>query len=196
MKKKIFLASFLLILSGAVFAQDFSIKGGFALANYHATGWSSSQKAKLGFLAGLGIEAGGPNVFLEVNFLYFQKGCKTTYSAGVENKFLLPVISAPVLLKLKMSSKSTSPFVCLGGEVGYVLSSKIQGPGGVTTHGIPALVKRWDYGLVGGGGVELWLQNFGLILEGRYHYGLANLGTTQEFHFKTSALALMVGMMF
>ena len=58
------------------------------------------------------------------------------------------------------------------------------------------IAKAVDYGLVGGGGLELWLDSLALVLEARYHYGLANINDGGPFDFNTSSILVLVGFKF
>ncbi|MCX6564141.1 MAG: porin family protein [Candidatus Aminicenantes bacterium] len=190
------LASFVFLFSGALSAQTVIFKGGFCLANFHSFNQDPLSKAKTGLIGGLGIAIGGPQVFLEIDALYFQKGCRNDVGQAGEYKFLLPVISVPVMMKFRMSRKQTSPFIVFGGEAGYVLEATQTGTGGTAWYPIPEGVKRFDFGVVGGAGFEIGMDTLSIVLEGRYHYGLTDLGTNNNLRFKTSALCALIGFLF
>lgn len=190
------LASFVLFFSGVLSAQTVSLKGGFCLANFHSYNQDADSKAKAGLFGGLGFTIGGPQIFLEIDALYFQKGCRNDLPNGGEYKFLLPVISVPVMMKLRMSRKQTSPFILFGGEASYVLKATRKGTDVTAMYPIPDSVKRLDLGVVGGAGFELGMDTWSLVLEARYHYGLTELGASQYLMFKTSALCVLIGFLF
>jgi len=187
---------FLLLLSIPMITQAQSIKlvGGISLANFRAVSgdYPKDPKSSTRFVAGIGFESGGDRVFWEADILYFQKGCKAE-TGDVRGNFNLDEISVPVLLKFKFAPE-TSPFILVGGEGAYVISYK-------NTEGekpdLKKSIKSFDYGLVFGGGLEMLLDTFGINIEARYHYGLADLGKEDSHsHFKTSTFVITAGIIF
>jgi len=147
-------------------------------------------------LGGIGFETGS-QISLEFDFMYMPKGVKFEgeYDATAQGEgkikfnadMIANQISVPVFVKVKILRGST-PFVFAGGEVGYVLSSKLTysyTADGKTTKGEEDLLKkdkngeiyinRLDYGAVFGAGFEMNLGGLVLSIEGRYHMGMANL---------------------
>jgi hypothetical protein len=192
--KKVFIPLFILVLAGASFAYDYKIMGGFTLSKYHSyelTPADISAKNKSGLFFGVGFETGSFRTCLEVDLLYFQKNCRCEFKGG-SYSFWTDEISVPVMLKLRLTS-GTTPFILVGGEGAYIIS--VQADPGAKRVSYPT-ANRLDYGLVAGGGLEIWSGDLGIILDGRYHYGLANIEKKGSFSFKTSAIALMLGILF
>jgi hypothetical protein len=120
-----------------------------------------------------------------------------------------------VLLKVKFKPGST-PFIVAGGEVAYILSSKVNwswdNPQTQQTESgsedIKDYTNKLDYGLVFGAGYELNMSGMSLVIQGRYHLGLANIMKTEEAGAgspnlvqdsswaRTNAIVLMLGIMF
>lgn len=177
-------------------------------------------KRKTGFLGGFSFDM-GKQIGLEIGCFYIQKGAAYGMELeqggtvlSIDGKMILDEISAPVLLKIRFSPGST-PFIVAGGEVAYVLSSKFdwtteQGEGAVEsgTQDLIEQTNRLDYGLIFGAGYELEMGGSSLVIQGRYHLGLADLakqeadedGATlpiaEENWLKTNAIVLMVGIKF
>jgi hypothetical protein len=183
--KKILLFLTVLILVSGVYAQTGKFLGGINLSNYHSTDQDTSRK--LGFWGGLGAEWGSEFLIGEFDILYFQKGAKV---GNVE--YTLSELLFPLFIKIKFIP-GTSPYIFGGGEIGYVLSHNAKG-GQVPTG--RDVVKSWDYGLIFGGGLEIWFGSAGIFVEGRYHYGLAAMGEGEGFDFKTNSIAVLFGFVF
>jgi hypothetical protein len=187
---------FLLLLSIPVLspAQTIKLISGISLANIRLVSgyYPENPKSSTRFVAGLGFESGGDKVLWEVDVLYFQKGCRAE-TGDIRGNFNLDEISVPVLLKLKFAPE-TSPFILAGGEAAYVLSYK-NTEGSKTD--LKKFTKSFDYGLVFGGGLQLIMDTFGINIEARYHYGLADLGNESSgSHFKTSTFVFAAGLIF
>lgn len=198
----------------------FKILGGLSLGSeYHSEmdyqGYYEDEwkKYKMGLVGGIGIESGG-SIGVEMDVLYFQKGVK--YQASVsqggdtidaEINLTLDEVSAPIMLKLKFMP-GTTPFLLAGGEIAYILSSKINwsydlssGYSESGTEDVIENINRLDYGIVFGAGFELYTGATSFVIEARYHYGLANLikeeeKTTPDEYGKTKTIAFMAGIKF
>lgn len=182
-------------------------------------------KSRLGPMGGIGYEIGS-RFSLEFNVMYMPKGAKfkgqydATAQGGGKINFDMDMaineISVPVFIKIKFLPGST-PFLFGGGEVGYVLSSKLTSSytaNGETKKDEQDLLKndqgesslnRIDFGLVFGGGYELSLGSMRLTIEARYHMGRANLlkqtqaskdVATDKDYFRSNALVILGGIKF
>jgi hypothetical protein len=180
-------------------------------------------KSRLGPMVGIGYEAGS-RFSLEFNVMYMPKGVKfkgeaSDGSGGTANfdmTMAIDEISVPVFFKMKILPGST-PFIFGGGEIGYVLSSKLKYSytyNGESQTGEEDLLNvdgesnlnRIDFGLVFGGGYEMNLGGMRLTIEARYYMGLANLnkqtqasedeGVTSSDYLHTKALVILGGIKF
>ena len=180
-------------------------------------------KSRLGPMVGIGYEAGS-RFSLEFDVMYMPKGVKfkgdEPAEGGGTNSFdfdmAINEISVPVFIKMKILPGST-PFIFGGGEIGYVLSSKLKYSytyNGETEKGEEDLLNvegesnlnRIDFGLVFGGGYEMNLGGMRLTIEARYYMGLANLnkqtqaseeeGITSSDYLHTKALVILGGIKF
>jgi hypothetical protein len=174
-------------------------------------------------MVGIGYEAGS-RFSLEFNVMYMPKGVKfkgeaSDGSGGTANfdmTMAIDEISVPVFFKMKILPGST-PFIFGGGEIGYVLSSKLKYSytyNGESQTGEEDLLNvdgesnlnRIDFGLVFGGGYEMNLGGMRLTIEARYYMGLANLnkqtqasedeGVTSSDYLHTKALVILGGIKF
>jgi hypothetical protein len=208
----------------------FKLIGGFGSANMSFTNSSTTdtsqidqyKKGRTGFTGGIGFEMGG-TVGLEIDFLYIQKGVRFQGSApGIAGNVTFDAtvkfdeVCVPVLLKFHVFNRAGGPDIYLagGGEVGYILSPKIDytasgpdvGPspitGTVTADDLKDSLNKLDYGVIFGGGVAMPLGGVKLFVEARYHMGLANLekvpsgGTASDTSPKTNALLILAGLKF
>jgi len=191
MKKTILLLVVLALVSG-LNAQTVKFLAGFNLSNYHSTDLDPEPERKLGFWGGAGLEWGTESLIGEVDILYFQKGAEVEVG-GIPTEFTLSEITLPVMVRFKFMP-GTSPFIFAGGEVGYVIAYKAKDSN--LNADVKDTVKAWDYGLVFGAGMELWIGDVAITVEGRYHYGLAAMGKEEGFDFKTNSLAILLGLVF
>jgi len=180
-------------------------------------------KSRLGPMVGIGYEAGS-RLSLEFDVMYMPKGVKfkgdEPAEGGGTNSFdfdmAINEISVPVFIKMKILPGST-PFIFGGGEIGYILSSKLKYSytyNGESETGEEDLLNvdgesnlnRIDFGLVFGGGYEMNLGGMRLTIEARYYMGLANLnkktqasedeGVTSSDYLHTKALVVLGGIKF
>ena len=198
----------------------FKLLGGLSLGSvYHSEAEYQDfdedewKKYQMGLVGGIGIESGG-TFKVELDILYFQKGVKYEGSAeeGGETaeadiSLIVDEISAPIMLKFKLNN-GTSPFLLAGGEAAYILSSKAKYSISTTSAGSESgtedLIEntnRLDYGVVLGAGFELYTGRTAFSIEGRYHYGLANLiKETEEIDpddwVKTKTIVVIAGIKF
>ncbi len=188
MKKIVIILTVFLLVSGA-YAQTVKVLGGLNFSNYHSTNETTSQK--FGYWGGVGFELGSVFLTGEIDILYFQKGA-TIDVKGKNVDLTLSELLLPAMIRIKFLPK-TSPYIFGGGEVGYVLSYKSSDAAALAGQDV---VKSWDYGLVFGAGIELWVGSAGIVVEGRYHYGMAPMGEGAGFDFKTNSISLLLGFVF
>lgn len=206
-KMKKFLFIFLsLVFVSRLYAQEFKFIGGISYSRYTIrpevyvspffppSEYNYEKNNARGYLLGVGIEFSLSKILaIEVDSLYFQKGCSIYYREIPDMRwyYTLNTFSIPILLKIKLPSKPLA-YILGGGEFSYILSHKEQG------RDITENTKIFDYGLILGGGLEIKMSNNKLFIEGRYHIGLGNI-TKENLRFesiKTNALLLIVALKF
>jgi hypothetical protein len=207
----------------------FKIMGGVSLANVSFK--DNAEVAdkpgyRMGISGGAGYEmALGNALILEVDVLYQQRGFKyddmsdtsltvgdDTYTYG--NKLVLKsdVVAVPALVKFKFNPGS-GPFVLGGFEGAFVLSSNVELTSTTYKNGsvdseeksseeAKEFTKSMDYGLVFGGGFEFNVGSSALVIDARYHMGLANMldpgdsAASADDWIKSKGIVVMLGMKF
>ena len=151
-----------------------------------------------------GISVGAVARYVEENFFGLvaelnieQRGWKETFD---ETEFSyqrrLTYIQLPVMTHIYFGSKKFKGFINLGPSVGYMIADNISANFDYTNpaavEGFPIanrhvnqmsmdIKNRFDYGICGGGGIELIIKGkHSLLLEGRYYYGLGNIFSAKK----------------
>jgi hypothetical protein len=148
------------------------IKGGLNASNLYVDD-VNDENARLGFNAGLFGELVSTEGFgLQAELLYTTKGSKNVYDEPFDQeiKYNLNYLELPLLAVIKLGAVDLH----LGAYGGYLLDANISYDGDLA-DGVDEIdkdnLKSWDYGLVGGVGI-----NFGAMQIGaRYNYGLVKL---------------------
>lgn len=189
MKKFLFIALSILLVS-VTYAHGFKLMGGLNLSKYAVEPeiGGIEWKNKTGFLAGGGIDISlVPNIAVEIDALYFQKGSKVEID-GVDIEYALNVISIPALLRVKFLP-GPSPYVLGGGEFSIILSHELD------EVDIKENYESFDYGLVFGAGFEMKMPGASFFIEGRYYQGVKNIikEPVGDESLKTKAIVAVVG---
>jgi hypothetical protein len=118
-------------------------------------------------------------VSVQPEVLYTRMGAK--YADEVEDfrlEYRFDYVQVPVLLKFNIvPAGPIRPFLYGGGYGAYLLKAEgfMQMGEESETADIIEDLQRYDYGVVGGGGLAFKLPGISLSVEGRYNYGLANI---------------------
>jgi hypothetical protein len=183
----------------------FKLMGGLSLGNgtLSATLPSELKKTwKPDFTGGIGFETGGMFAF-ELDLCYSPGGVviKATDPAILGRITIAAnAITMPLMLKVRFLHGPT-PYILLGGEVGYILNSKFilkASDGTADEVDILDQYERLVYGLVLGGGFEMRVGGMSLLLEGRYRLGLSNQIKDPDpgDYIKVTALTFLLGIKF
>lgn len=140
-------------------------------------------------------------VQLEVN--YSQRGWDEKIEDGSENTYsrTMNYVEIPFMAHLAFGkdahNRGLKFFVNLGPQVGLFLSDKEKmsdnwdpssRPTAVTEQYGKAVENKFDYGIVGGAGLELSTGIGHFLLEGRYYFGLADFyKNSKKDYFEKSA---------
>jgi len=194
MKKYLFIFLSILLVS-VTYAHGFKFMGGLNLSKYAVEPEENGieWKNKTGFLAGAGIDISlVPNIAIEIDALYFQKGSKRK-SAVEDLDYILNVISVPALLRIKFLP-GPSPYILGGGEFSFILSHKIYEED-IEEEDIKEKTKSFDYGLVFGAGFEMTMPGASIFIEGRYNIGMNNIikEPVGDESMKTMAIVVIIG---
>ncbi|MCM1292741.1 MAG: PorT family protein [Bacteroides sp.] len=126
-----------------------------------------------------------------------QRGWKETFDETAFNfSRTLTYIQLPLLTHVYFGSEKVRGFINLGPSVGYMISSSVSSnfdymnPATVPDFPIEnrhvnqmsmPVKNKFDYGILGGAGVELILKKkHSILLEGRYYYGLGNIFSAKK----------------
>jgi hypothetical protein len=181
----------------------FGVKGGLNLSNLYVDD-ADDENLKLGFNLGLYAKIPVTRGFsIQPELIYSGKGAKLTYNNFVlgkgEYRFNLNYVEVPVLAVVNIASNIN---LQAGGYVSYLAAANIKDmKDDGTINNIRDLkadnFNRFDYGLVGGVGVDV--MNF--TIGARYNYGLKEVGEsglsgqlTKDS--KNSVISLYVGIGF
>lgn len=200
-----FITSALLFFSTlATFAQrtyepQFSIggKGGVTFSKVAFTP-GIEQSMNMGMTAGAVFRYTEEKFFGLIGELKIeQRGWKETFD---ETEFTysrtLTYVQLPLLTHIYFGSDRVKGFFNLGPSVGYMIGSSAtanfdyENPGSV--EGLPIanrhtnqmkmpIKNRFDYGILGGAGIEIYInKRNSILLEGRYYYGLGNIFSAKK----------------
>ena len=141
----------------------------------------------------------------EIN--YTQRGWKENIEDGTENTYsrTLNYVEVPLLAHLAFGKdaldKGMKFFVNMGPQVAYFISEKEKmsdnwdpshRPNGVNQQYGKMVENKFDYGILGGMGLELSTKVGHFLLEGRYYYGLSDFwGSSKKDEFGRSGHSYM-----
>ena len=141
----------------------------------------------------------------EIN--YTQRGWKEDIDDGSENTYsrTMNYIEVPLLAHLAFGKdaldKGSKFFINMGPQVAFFLNEKEKmsedwnpayRPNGVNQQYGKWVENKFDYGLLGGLGMELSTKAGHFLLEGRYYYGLADFwGSSKKDEFGRSGHSYM-----
>ena len=156
-------------------------KGGLSLSRFAidpADGFPFSIKNVNGPVGGIFFGAGiGPLAF-QTEVLYARMGLKGL-ATDAQMEYRLDYVQVPVMLKVRViPAGPVRPVVFAGGYGSYLLNAKgvMVTPTGSDSADLDDVFKKFDYGVLGGAGLEFKLPGILLTIEGRYNLGLANIG--------------------
>ena len=162
-------------------AAGVGIKGGYSLAKFSLTPSEAEVDWKYlpSWVAGIYFDFKLGFVSVQPEILYTRMGAKI--SDEVEDfrlEYRMDYVQVPVLLKLNIvPAGPIRPFLYGGGYGAYLVKAEgfMQMGEESETADIIEDFQRYDYGVVGGGGLAFKLPGVSLSVEGRYNMGLANI---------------------
>ena len=141
----------------------------------------------------------------EIN--YTQRGWKENIEDGTDNTYsrTMNYVEVPLLAHLAFGKdaldKGMKFFVNMGPQVAYFISEKEKmsdnwdpshRPNGVNQQYGKMVENKFDYGILGGMGLELSTKVGHFLLEGRYYYGLSDFwGSSKKDEFGRSGHSYM-----
>jgi hypothetical protein len=185
--KRIALVSLAVLCAAALVPQNLDagvgIKVGYALSKS-----SVSPTGTLPPLLNLPAPIGGVYFNLKLGplaiqpeVLYVRMGAKYDYDGGTM-EWHFDYIQVPLLLKLSVIPLGPiRPIIYAGGYGAYLIKATgVEVVGGVSGPPVDLIdsYQKYDYGVVGGAGIDFKLPGITLSIEGRYNYGLRNIWIT------------------
>mgnify|MGYP002517109892 CR=1 FL=1 len=144
---------------------------------------------------------------IQAELNYSQRGWNEKIEDGSENTYsrTMNYIEVPLLAHLAFGKdaldKGAKFFINMGPQVAFFLNEKEKmsedwnpayRPNGVNQQYGKWVENKFDYGLLGGLGMELSTKAGHFLLEGRYYYGLADFwGSTKKDEFGRSGHSYM-----
>lgn len=134
----------------------------------------------------------------QVEINYSQRGWDEKFEELNDDRVYsreMTYIEVPFLAHLAFGKdRGAQFFINLGPQVGFLLSDKEKREGTWTTSQLASeqygkkIENKFDYGIVGGGGLEIRTKAGNFLLEGRYYFGLADFyNSTKKDYFSRSA---------
>lgn len=137
----------------------------------------------------------------QIEFNYSQRGWEEDFDDETGNGYnrTLNYLEIPLLAHLAFGKepRGLQFFVNLGPQIGFLIGEEEEYVGQWEKESRPAGVQpiygkevenKFDYGILGGAGVELKTKVGNFILEGRYYYGLGDIfGNSKTDDFGRSA---------
>lgn len=165
------------------------IRGGYNLATVDGlevdAGVGVPIKNTAGYMGGIVLNLGlSKALSIQPEILYSQQGVQVgegdTYVKGK-----VDIVNVPLLIKVALGSPKIKFFVNAGPYIGYKISQSSEiSLGGSITKEKEDFVKDYDingtkdnmfdFGAIGGAGLQFSLGGPLLVLEGRYQYGMAD----------------------
>ena len=162
-------------------SAGFGIKGGYTLSKFSLT---STEPLPFSFV-NLPYYTGGIYFSLKLGplaiqpeVLYTRMGARYAVE-GDSLEYRFDYIQVPLLLKLSViPAGPIRPVIYAGGYGAYLIKAN----GVMTVDGVPGdgadisdEYQKYDYGVIGGVGLDFKLPGITFSVEGRYNYGLKNI---------------------
>lgn len=164
------------------------------------------QKMLKGINSGISIRYTSEKYFkmicgAQIEFNYSQRGWEEDFDDESGNSYTrtLNYIEVPLLAHLAFGKepRGLQFFINLGPQIGFLINEDEEYTGEWDIESRPTGVqpvygkeveKKFDYGIVGGAGLELKTKIGNFTLEGRYYYGLGDIfGNSKTDDFGRSA---------
>jgi hypothetical protein len=147
------------------------------------------QSTRLGTTFGLtGRMTMGEYVGLQLELNYSQQGWKERYEDEdgqpldqYKYSRLLNYLQLPFYTHVQFGSKKVKGFVQAGPQIGYMIGESTDqnlngaNPGRVNAQHNLAVQKKFEWGIGGGGGIDIRTGIGSFVLEGRYLYELGDI---------------------
>jgi len=165
----------------------FTFKGGLSMARMSVDSEFFDPELKLGVSGGIAAQVALTEaVSIQPEVLYVMKGFSFgeleardeagTFVGTFESFVSVDYLEIPVLVRLAVPTHgSVSPYVLLGPAFAFETRERFEMRGAIDASGDSELFDGFDLGIAAGAGVEFGHGRNGVMIEGRYTYGLTNL---------------------
>ena len=182
-----------------VSSLSFGVVGGVALSQLAGSSVTNDFSSRFGFAAGGVLHYKLSDIFgVQPSLLYVMKGA-TKKVGGIQSTFQLDYIELPVLLRVSFPVSTTVvPYITAGGAVSYNLQAIVTSDApGVSVQEISD-IRKIDYGISAGGGVQMYIANQKFILDARYTFGLSNIhnAETDPLDLKHRTITVVLGWLY
>lgn len=205
--KKLMIVSLAVLCAAALLPQSlsagFGIKGGYSWSSFtlSSTGEIPPFQTYSAPVGGVFFNLGLGFLTVQPEALYVRMGAQLEFE-GDALQYRLEYVQVPVLLKLNIiPAGPIRPFVYGGAYGSYLFNAKgvlIVDGAVAEEEDMDDMFEKYDYGVLGGGGITFKLPGIALSVEGRYNYGLANILTDpiEGESLKNSSWMALVGIAF
>jgi uncharacterized protein YraI len=173
----------------------YGVIAGIALAQLSGKNSTDNLSMRFGFTAGaLAFFRLKNNFGFQPEILYAMKGA-VKKSGDSESTVHLDYIDLPLLFRMTLpTGKNLSPYLTIGPVLSYNLQAIVMQSGSNSVQEITD-VKKLDYGISVGGGVQFAISQRTFIAEARYYLGLAKIHDTKTdpLDLKNNCLTITLG---
>jgi hypothetical protein len=208
MKKVIIVVAMLLLACAVIPVMAQTHLGPMAalnLANVNIADKEAGEEYSMRTVFGFGgVASFGLSEMMALQFepAYMQKGTKVKFDGQDVGDVKLTYIDVPVLLKIAFGQSNVKPYALVGGNIGFLMSSKFA-PAQGDEQDIKDETESLDYGLNFGAGVNIPMGTNQFFIEAQYALGLSDitkpvevLGETFDSSDKNTGIHINVGILF
>jgi hypothetical protein len=177
-------------------AVAYGVLGGIAYSQLAGENIFDEFSARFGFTAGaLAFFRLNHYLGIQPEILYVMKGA-VKKSSGIESILHFDYIDLPILLRIKIPvGRTLSPYITIGPLLSYNIQAIVTDNGSVREI---TDLKKFDYGVSAGGGLQFFLLHQTFLIDARYYLGLAQIhaAETNPLELKNNCLTVALGWMF
>lgn len=179
------------------------IKGGFDTSQFYSVKPAGlDQNWITGFQLGLFVDIMKPSSYVQIRpeLIYIRKGTKLSFTEPYSvAKIKIDYLELPVLAQFNLlPNKTINPYIIAGPYVALrTWAKRLTENSTSIKEDIKDLVEPWDFGLIGGVGVEYKMDHTldRILLEVRYEWGLTDIDKSTD-RAKNNSFLFSVGVGF
>lgn len=179
-------------------AVAYGVLGGIAYSQLAGKYISDEFSARFGFTAGaLAYFRLNHFIGIQPEILYVMKGA-VKKSGGIESILHFDYIDLPILLRIKIPVGTTLlPYITIGPLLSYNIQAIVTDNGSNSTTRKITDLKKFDYGVSAGGGLQFFLMHQNFLIDARYYLGLAQIhdAETNPLELKNKSLTVTLAWM-